>query len=51
MCEMIDICTSRSARVECAADIKTNNYRDNRKRGSEGQIEGLYLVEKFKGQK
>ena len=44
---MIDPSTSRSARVACAAAIKTKNYREKRRRGYEGQIEDPYLVENF----
>ena len=47
MCEKDDLSISRSAQVACAAAIKTNNYRENRKRGCEGQIEDLYLFEKL----
>ena len=38
MYEMFDPSTSRSTQVACAADIKTKNYKENRKRGYEGQI-------------
>ena len=38
--------TSRSARVACAAAIKTKNDAENRNRGYEVQIEGSHLGEK-----
>ena len=40
MCEKDDLSISRSAQV-------ANNYRENRRRGCEGQIEDLYLFEKL----
>ena len=43
ICELADPSTSRSAHLSCAAAIKTNIDRENRKRGYEGQIEGPYL--------
>ena len=47
MCEMVDPSTSRFARVISAAAIKTKNYRENRKRDYEGQIEEPYPCEKL----
>ena len=44
---MVDPSTSRSTRVACAAAIKTKNYRENRKRGYEGIIEGSHSGEKI----
>ena len=45
MCEMVDPSTSRSARVACAANIKTKNCRENSKKRYEGQVEDPYQVE------
>ena len=46
MFEIVDSSTSRSSQVACAAAIK-KNYRENRNRGYEFQIEEPYLVEKI----
>ena len=42
--KFLDPSTSVSARVVCAAAIKTKNDRENRKIGYEAQIEGSYPV-------
>ena len=47
---MVDLPTSRYARLACALDIKAKNDRENRKRGYEVQIEGPYPGENAKGQ-
>ena len=45
MCKIIDPYTSSSAQVACAAAKRTKNYKENRKRGYEGQIKEPYMVE------
>ena len=47
MCEIVYLSTLRPERVAHAAAIKTKNYRENRKRGYEVQIEGSYQGGKF----
>ena len=48
MSEMVYPYTSRSARVACEAAIE-KYYRENHKRGYEGQTEGYYPGGNFKG--
>ena len=50
ICEMVDISTSSSAQVTCAAYIKTKNDIEKHKIGYEGQIEEPHRVEICKGQ-
>ena len=47
MCEMVDPYTPRSAKMACAAAMKTKNEREIHKRGYEFQIEDPYPGKKL----